>query len=316
MNNTEFPLVSVITATYKKFERLFETIQSVIIQDYPNIEYIITDDGSPNFPQAEIEAYIKINNGFKIKVFHAAENRGTVKNLNYALKRCSGKYIFPLSCGDVFWSNDVVRQLIERFITTNCKVLVASRVLYKNNYEPICFLPHYTERKKIEQYNNIEQYGAIVSGRYFDMASGSAMYYSKAVLEEFNFFDERYFLWEDGPFLSRYLLMYKLTFAYDIISIWYEFGGVSTSSNALLFKDNKLFIANEIDVCNNKSIKVGKNVKKRMEYIDMFFKCTNIFDRIKVYLFHPGQVLSTIIISIVRFCRTLCDKYYIKKIVK
>ena len=38
------PLISVITLTYKNYDRLFQTIKSVIIQDYPNIEYIISDD--------------------------------------------------------------------------------------------------------------------------------------------------------------------------------------------------------------------------------------------------------------------------------
>ena len=45
------PLVSVITATYQKFERIPETIKSVFMQDYKQIEYIISDDGSYNFPE-------------------------------------------------------------------------------------------------------------------------------------------------------------------------------------------------------------------------------------------------------------------------
>ena len=53
------PLVSCITTTYKKFDYLYQTLDSVFMQDYPNIEIIIGDDGSPDFPEKKIWKYIK-----------------------------------------------------------------------------------------------------------------------------------------------------------------------------------------------------------------------------------------------------------------
>ena len=40
------PLVSIITPVYNGAEYLDELIQSVLRQDYPNIEHLIIDDGS------------------------------------------------------------------------------------------------------------------------------------------------------------------------------------------------------------------------------------------------------------------------------
>lgn len=42
-------LVSVIVLTYRKFDLLEENLNSIYMQDYPNIEIIIGDDGSDNF---------------------------------------------------------------------------------------------------------------------------------------------------------------------------------------------------------------------------------------------------------------------------
>ena len=50
----EIPQVTVITATYNKFDRIRETMDSLTIQSHPNRFYIIADDGSKNFPEKEI----------------------------------------------------------------------------------------------------------------------------------------------------------------------------------------------------------------------------------------------------------------------
>ena len=46
MDEMTRPLVSVITPAYNLAHYLPETIESVLSQDYPNMEYIVLDDGS------------------------------------------------------------------------------------------------------------------------------------------------------------------------------------------------------------------------------------------------------------------------------
>ena len=51
------PLVSIITPAYNRASYLDETIQSVLNQDYPRIEYIALDDGSTDNTREVLEKY-------------------------------------------------------------------------------------------------------------------------------------------------------------------------------------------------------------------------------------------------------------------
>jgi len=51
------PLVSIITPAYNRASYLDETIQSVLGQDYPKIEFIVLDDGSTDNTREVLEKY-------------------------------------------------------------------------------------------------------------------------------------------------------------------------------------------------------------------------------------------------------------------
>jgi glycosyltransferase involved in cell wall biosynthesis len=88
------PLVSIVTPTYNQAGYLVETIQSVLAQDYPNIEYLVIDDGSTDeTPQVlrRLDGQVKWER-------HA--NMGQSSTLNKGWARARGKYLGYLSSDD------------------------------------------------------------------------------------------------------------------------------------------------------------------------------------------------------------------------
>ena len=233
MENSK-PLITVVTLSYNNFTHLLDTVRSVCLQDYERIEYLIYDDCSREFPYEETVRFIEEHNRGNIVHFavHRNEtNQGTVKNINLAYRNAQGEILMPLSCGDVFFSTSVVSEVAKRFEDPDCKVLATSRLLYKGEFEPVGLQPHFLARPIIEKMDTPEaQYNAFITSRFYGMSSGCVLYMRKETFLAAGGFDEAYDLWEDGPFYSHYLWKGKMHFAYDIISIWYEDGGVSANT--------------------------------------------------------------------------------------
>ena len=51
------PRVSIVTPSYQQGRFLTETIESVLAQDYPNLEHIVIDGGSTDESVAVLERY-------------------------------------------------------------------------------------------------------------------------------------------------------------------------------------------------------------------------------------------------------------------
>lgn len=268
MDNINKELVTVITPTYNKFDDIETTIKSVLMQDYEIIEYIITDDGSRDLPEDRIRECIaqnKNDNLIRFTIVKNEENVGTVKNLNNAIKSSTGKIIMLLAGDDIFFDNSVISKIVDRFETTDSKVIVASRYCIDEEEKFVGYLPHRNDRRIIESWNRQQQHNQFVMSTYRNMASGSIMYFKREIFDEIGLFDERYRLWEDGPFIYKYTKKYPLYMAYDIVAIKYRMTGNSTKGHPLLLNDGKIFTEFElVEDKTNKKWLVREAVKCKL----------------------------------------------------
>lgn len=105
-------LVSVVIPCYNHSDYVQETIQSVIGQDYENIELIVIDDGSTDMSVDKVlEMRPACNERFNRFEFRHRSNQGLSKTLNEALEWCRGEYVSCLASDDLIKSYKISSQV-------------------------------------------------------------------------------------------------------------------------------------------------------------------------------------------------------------
>lgn len=113
------PLVSVVIPCYNHEQFVQDSIQSVIDQDYENIELIIIDDGSEDSSVMKIKEMVEsCQKRFVRFEFRNRENKGLCATLNEALEWCEGNYFSPLASDDIALPNKT-SFLVSKMINTD-----------------------------------------------------------------------------------------------------------------------------------------------------------------------------------------------------
>ena len=201
-------LLTCIILTFKNKEYLYETIDSVCMQDYPNIELIIAEDASGNFDIDKVREYVNQNkkdNIKKIIIYSNEHNLGTVKNINKAIKKSSGQYFKIIAGDDTYPEKDVfskeinylkkVNGLLVVGDTISCDANLKERYRVGFKYCKVDLLNG--SRKRLYKYLVLKELGLLAT---------QVCCFHRSFFTKIGYYDESYILLEDMPMEKRIVL--------------------------------------------------------------------------------------------------------------
>ena len=123
------PLISVILPVYNVEAYFPKCMESLFVQTYGNLEFVVVDDGSNEKCRQLFDEYSKKDP--RVVVYHK-ENGGISDARNYGIAHAKGKYVTyvdPDDCVD----EDYVETLYNLLVKYNCKMSICPhRVHYEN----------------------------------------------------------------------------------------------------------------------------------------------------------------------------------------
>jgi glycosyltransferase involved in cell wall biosynthesis len=103
------PLVSVLVATYNQVAFVAEMVESVLAQSYPNVEIVVSDDGSTDGTAAALR---ELTAGHaNVRLLLNEQNAGISGNCNRLLRAARGDYLAWLAGDDLMMPGKLERQV-------------------------------------------------------------------------------------------------------------------------------------------------------------------------------------------------------------
>jgi glycosyltransferase involved in cell wall biosynthesis len=210
-STTEFPLVTVVTAIFNGQSHVAGCLESVLRQDYPNIEHIIMDGGSSDGTVEVLRQYDD-----RIAFWKSERDNGVYEAWNKALKEARGKWICFLGVDDEFLPGAVSAYMALAAENPQAEYLCSKvKWVHPSGYERIiggpCTWPKFSR---------------------FMCALHVGSMHSKRLFEQYGQFDTSYRISADYEFLLRPRANLRTAFS-PTVTVLMRAGGISDSIKAL-----------------------------------------------------------------------------------
>jgi glycosyltransferase involved in cell wall biosynthesis len=204
--------VSIITATYNSAATIRDTLASVAMQTYKNIEHIIVDGLSTDNTLEIVKEFPHV-----AKVI-CEKDSGLYDAINKGIQQCTGDVVGILNSDDFFPTADVVAQMQSYFTSDVLGVYSDIAFVKPNNLQKIV---RYYSSKKFEP----------SKFKYGYMPAHPSFYTRKSCFDQFGYYFIDYKIAADYELLMRFIYTHKIKTKYiPITMVYMRTGGVSNQS--------------------------------------------------------------------------------------
>ena len=120
------PKISIITVAFNSAKTIKDTIESILSQDYNNIEYIIIYGVSSDETIDIVESYSE-----KISYFISEKDNGIYDAMNKGIKAATGDIVGILNSDDFYPNSFVLSNVAKSFKKYNCDAVYGDLVYVK-----------------------------------------------------------------------------------------------------------------------------------------------------------------------------------------
>jgi len=120
--------VSIITVSFNSAKTIADTIESVLSQDFPEIEYIIVDGNSSDDTVKIIRQYEN-----RISKWISEKDQGMYDAMNKGIAMATGDVIGILNSDDVYMNSHVISEMMKLLHEKNAQVVFADLILVDQN---------------------------------------------------------------------------------------------------------------------------------------------------------------------------------------
>lgn len=233
----EKPLFTVVIAHYNQLQYLDQAVQSVLFQNWPNIELIIADDASSGVDWDEKLSAIRAQCGQNVtdcRLCGGETNVGTVRNLNRAAKNAKGRYILFFAADDALYDENVLAGFADALekmppdglcATAQCLMMDERLETDKDG-----LFTQVTDAVALNQASAWDQYRRLAKSAFYAMGC-SAMRTADFAGEDI--FDTSYRLLEDWPFFLQHTRQGKKVYFTPFLALRHRDGGISHNTDAI-----------------------------------------------------------------------------------
>ena len=206
--------VSIITSCYNRAATIRSAIESVLAQDYNDIEFIVVDGSSTDGSLDIIREYVD-----RISIIISEPDHGMYEAINKGIRVATGAIIGLLHSDDFFYDNGVIGRIVKRIKRTHADFL----------YGDGLFVNPDNTNKVVR--NWIGGGYRLWKVRHGWLPLHPTCYIRRDVMMRLGLYNESYKIAADSDLLVRYLLTGGLTVTYlNEYIVRMRMGGLSTDS--------------------------------------------------------------------------------------
>ncbi|MCS2583379.1 glycosyltransferase [Bacteroides sp. BFG-551] len=204
--------ISIITSCFNREATIGDTINSVLLQTYPDIEYIVVDGASKDHS-------LEVINQYKEQIAHiiSEPDKGMYEGINKGIRIATGDVIGLIHSDDFFYSKDVIEHIVREFEKTDADLVYGNGLFVDFEYT----------NKVVRNW---------ISGAYSKqkMRQGwlplhPTVYIKRDCFTRLGLYNESYKIAADSELLVRYMYEGDLDIVYpDEYIIRMRMGGLST----------------------------------------------------------------------------------------